>query len=288
MTKARRMIEDSLKQVDMAVEILDARIPLSSRNPDIAPMLAKANRPGMIILNKSDLADPAENEKWLSQYKKSGIPAILFNARATGAKATAEFTAAVKTAYAEKAEKNAARGMVGRAIKIMVLGIPNVGKSTVINCLCGSKRAKAEDRPGVTRGKQWISAQGLDILDTPGILWPKIDDKSAAEKLAVTGAIRDEILDCEELAVSLLDILKNCGYMPLVVSRYKITEKLPESSLDLLSLIGKKRGFVVSGGHIDTERAASVLLDEFRGGKIGRITLDRSGDNDENQNITGA
>ncbi len=276
MTKARRMIEDSLKQVDMAVEILDARIPLSSRNPDIAPMLAKANRPGLIVLNKSDLADPAENEKWLEKYRKSGVPSILFNAKTTGAKAKAEFINAVKKAFGEKTEKNAARGMVGRPIKIMVLGIPNVGKSTVINSLCGSKRAKAEDRPGVTRGKQWISTEGLDILDTPGILWPKIEDRTAAEKLAVTGAIRDEILDSEELAVRLLSILRSCGYSELIKARYKITDELPESDPDLLSLIGKKRGFVVSGGEIDTERAAAVLLDEFRGGKIGRITLDRS------------
>lgn len=276
MTKARRMIEDSLKQVDMAVEILDARIPLSSRNPDIAPMLTKANRPGLIVLNKSDLADPAENEKWLEKYRKSGVSAILFNAKTTGAKANAEFINAVKKAFGEKTEKNAARGMVGRPIKIMVLGIPNAGKSTVINSLCGSKRAKAEDRPGVTRGKQWISTEGLDILDTPGILWPKIEDIAAAEKLAVTGAIRDEILDSEELAVRLLSILRSCGYSELIKARYKITDELPESDPDLLSLIGKKRGFVVSGGEIDTERAAAVLLDEFRGGKIGRITLDRS------------
>ena len=276
MAKARRMIEESLKQVDMAVELLDARIPASSRNPDIAPMLARANRPGMIILNKSDLADPAENEKWLSEYRKSGAQAILFNAKTTGAKANAEFINAVKKAFAEKTRKNAAKGMVGRPIKIMVLGIPNVGKSTVINSLCGGKRAKAEDRPGVTRGKQWISADGIDILDTPGILWPKIEDRTAAEKLAVTGAIRDEILDSEELAVSLLGILRSCGYSRMIAARYKITEDLPESNADLLSLIGRKRGFVVSGGEINTERAAAVLLDEFRGGKIGRITLDKT------------
>ena len=278
MTKARRMIEESLRQVDMAVEILDARIPLSSRNPDIAPMLAKANRPGMIVLNKSDLADPAQNEKWLTEYKKIGVPAILFNAKTTGAKANAEFINAVKKAFAEKTEKNAARGMIGRPIKIMVLGIPNAGKSTVINSICGSKRTKAEDRPGVTRGKQWISAQGLDILDTPGILWPKIENRSAAEKLAVTGAIRDEILDSEELAVRLLDILKKYGYEKQLAERYKLTLPLTENTLDLLSHIGKKRGFIISGGQTDTERTAAVLIDEFRSGKIGRITLDRADD----------
>ncbi len=158
----------------------------------------------------------------------------------------------------------------------MVLGIPNAGKSTVINSICGSKRAKAEDRPGVTRGKQWISAQGLDILDTPGILWPKIENRDAAEKLAVTGAIKDEILDSEELAVRLLDILKAYGYEKQVAERYKLTLPLEENTLDLLSLIGKKRGFIISGGETNTERTAAVLLDEFRSGKIGRITLDRA------------
>ena len=167
--------------------------------------------------------------------------------------------------------------MIGRPIKIMVLGIPNAGKSTVINSICGSKRTKAEDRPGVTRGKQWISAQGLDILDTPGILWPKIENRSA-EKLAVTGAIRDEILDSEELAVRLLDILKKYGYEKQLAERYKLTLPLTENTLDLLSNIGKKRGFIISGGQTDTERTAAVLLDEFRSGKIGRITLDRADD----------
>lgn len=281
MAKAKRMIEDSLKQVDMAVELIDARIPVSSRNPDIAPLLAKANRPSMILLNKSDLADPVENDRWLARYKKEGIPAILFNAKATGAKSNAEFIAAVKAAFAEKIERNTAKGMAGRAIKIMVLGIPNVGKSTVINNICGSKRAKAEDRPGVTRGKQWISAGGLDILDTPGILWPRLEDKTAAEKLAVTGAIRDEILDSEELAVCLLNILRAPEYIKLLSARYKLPEELPEDTYDLLSLIGRKRGFVISGGEVDTERTAAVLLDEFRGGKIGRITLDRTENYDQ-------
>lgn len=275
MAKAKRMIEDSLKQVDMAVELIDARIPVSSRNPDIAPLLAKANRPSMILMNKSDLADPAENDRWIARYRKEGIPAILFNARATGPKSNAEFIAAVKAAFAEKIERNIAKGMSGKAIKIMVLGIPNVGKSTVINNICGNKRAKAEDRPGVTRGKQWISAGGLDILDTPGILWPRLEDKQAAERLAVTGAIRDEILDSEELAVCLLNILRTSDYLPLLKARYKLDSDLPEDSYELLTLIGKKRGFIISGGETDTERTAAVLLDEFRGGKIGRITLDK-------------
>ena len=274
MAKARRMIEESLKQVDMAVELVDARIPVSSRNPEIAPMLAKANRPGMIILNKSDLADPSENEKWLARYRKEGIPAILFNAKAAGARSGAEFTGAVRAAFADKIEKNTARGMAGKAIRIMVLGIPNVGKSTVINNICGSRRAKAEDRPGVTRGKQWISAGGLDILDTPGILWPRIEDRTTAEKLAVTGAIRDEILDTEDLAACLIRVLRESRYSGLLSSRYKLPDELPEDVYDLMRMIGRKRGFIVLGGEVDTERTAAIILDEFRGGKIGRITLD--------------
>ena len=272
MTKARRMIEEYLPQVDMAVEILDARIPASSRNPDIIRLSEKFGKKTLIVLNKSDLSDPNANKKWLEYYKNECGAAMLYDAKKKSSAANADFFAAVKGAFSDKLERNAARGMIGKSLKIMILGIPNAGKSTVINNLCGEKKAKAEDRPGVTRTKQWISAGGLDILDTPGILWPKLEDKHAAVRLAVTGAIRDEILDTEELAAKFVEILKN-DYPKELCARYKLTE-LSDDPYEILHMIAKKRGFIVSGGEVDLERTSLILLDEFRAGKIGRITLD--------------
>jgi len=273
MTKARRMIEEYLPHVDMAVEILDARIPYSSRNPDIIRLIKESGKKTLIVLNKSDLADPNANKKWLEYYKNECGASMLYDAKKKSSAANKEFFDAVREAFAEKLERSAARGIVNKTLKIMILGIPNAGKSTVINNLAGEKRAKAEDRPGVTRTKQWISAGGLDILDTPGILWPKLEDKQSAIRLAVTGAIRDEILDTEELAAKFVEILKN-DYRKQFTERYKLPEELPENPYEILEMIAKKRGFIVSGGEVDLERTSLILLDEFRAGKIGRITLD--------------
>ncbi len=274
MAKARRLIEENLKTVDMAAELVDARIPSASRNPDIDRILAGSSKPRIVILNKSDLADPAQNRRWVEYYESAGCKALLFNSKNKGGKPA--FVSAVKEAYKDRIEKNIARGMAGRHIKIMVLGIPNVGKSTLINSLCGVQAAKAEDRPGVTRTKQWVGVgDGIDMLDMPGILWPKLDDREAALLLALTGAIRDEILDTEGLAVKLIEKLRDT-YPNMLKARYKIDGELPEDNFEALQLIGKKRGFLVSGGEINTERAATVLLDEFRGCKIGKITLEQA------------
>lgn len=272
MTKTKRMIEQNLKLIDVVVELVDARIPLSSKNPDITRLCG--SKPKSIILNKCDLADKEQNKKWLEYYKANGYSAILFDSKNKKSNSSKILLEQIRSVCTDKIARDAKRGMSGKNVKIMVLGIPNVGKSTFINCLSGSTRARAEDRPGVTRGKQWISLQnGIDLLDTPGILWPKIEDQTAAEKLAITGAIRDQILDIEGLAMKLLSILKT-DYPENLKNRYKLSSPLQEDMFELLCAIGKKRGFVISGGEIDTERTATILLDEFRAGKIGTITLD--------------
>ena len=272
MAKTKRMMLQTLPTVDAAIELVDARIPLSSKNPDITLMLK--DKPRLILLNKSDLSSPQQNDKWLEYYRRQGYRALLFNSRGKRAQALACIQQNVREELKDKLERRKARGIQDRTVRLMVLGIPNVGKSTFINCLCGSARARAEDRPGVTRSKQWIRLDGgLDLLDTPGMLWPKIEDEQAAQKLAMTGAINDLILDTEELAVKLLDILKS-DYPAQLAARYKLAQPLPSDSYELLRDIGRRRGFIMSGAEVDTERAATVLIDEFRGGKIGRITLD--------------
>lgn len=273
MTKAKRMMAECLPLIDIAVELVDARIPFSSKNPDIAKMTE--NKPKFIILNKSDLGDPVQNKKWLEYYRDTGYTAMLFDSKnSTKASAGAEIMKSISKVYEEQSQKNFEKGKRGRSLKIMVMGIPNVGKSTFINCLCGSKRVKAEDRPGVTRGRQWISlGNGIDLLDMPGILWPKLENQNSAKRLAMTGAIKDQVVDTEALATELIQILRD-GYEENFRKRYKLTGDLPEDNYDLLSLIAKKRGFIISGGDVDTERASIMLLDEFRAAKIGRITLD--------------
>lgn len=269
MTKAKRMIIDSLKDIDIVVELLDARIPFASKNPDIE-YLTK-DKPKLLVLNKSDLASPSENNRWSNYYKNKGY----FVIQQSSLKLNVEnFTSAVRSLFSEKAERYAKRGITNKTVRIMILGIPNVGKSTLINALSGEKRVKTEDRPGVTRGKQWISLKGnIALLDTPGILWAKLENQHAAARLAITGAIRDTVLDIEEIAMQLLDILSK-DYPESLRERYKL-EGIDSDCYELLKSIGKKRGFVIKGGEIDTERAANVLLDEFRSGKIGRITLEK-------------
>lgn len=271
MAKTRRMISENLKNVDIVIEILDARIPRSSRNPEISRLIGQ--KPSLILLNKCSLADPAMTKGWVNFYTSDSSVCIATDCiTGEGLKAIAP---AVKGILFEKVERYEKKGMNGRTLKAMVLGIPNVGKSSLINKLCGSKKAKVENRPGVTLDKQWFATSvGLDLLDMPGVLWPKFNDRTVGENLALTGAIKDSILDIESLAAVLCSRLVK-SYPALLCARYKL-ESIPEElqPYQVVELIGKKRGFLVSGGEINTERTANMLLDEFRSGKIGRITLD--------------
>lgn len=271
MTKTRRMMEENLKLVDAVCELLDARIPLSSRNPDIAALCG--SKPRMVILNRADLADPAMTAKWMAWFKAQGLAAIQTDCKSR--KGVSSFVPAVRTLLAEKLQRYAEKGQTGRPLKLMIAGIPNVGKSTFINQVSGRKGAKAENRPGVTRGKQWVTVdQGLLLLDTPGILWPKFDDPEVGIKLAYTGAVKDDVIDIESLACHLMRRLF-VRYHDAVSERYKLAG-LPEDTAgyELLEAAGRKRGFLLRGGEIDTERMARVLLDEYRSGKLGRITFE--------------
>lgn len=274
MAKTRRMISENLKNVDVVIEILDARIPLSSRNPEITRLIE--NKPSLIILNKASLADPEQNKIWAEHYNSESSSCILVDCM-TG-EGLNKILPAIKLLLKDKIERYESRGMAGRRLFAMVLGIPNVGKSTLINKLSGSKKAKVENRPGVTRDKQWVSTGiGVDLLDMPGILWPKFEDRTVGENLALTGAIKDNIMDVESLSMVLCNRMKKL-YPETLVSRYKLGDFsaiADISDYELLCLIGKKRGFLVSGGEINTERTADMLLDELRSSKLGRITLDR-------------
>lgn len=274
MAKTRRMIEENLKNVDVVIELLDARIPYSSRNPEI--MKLKGAKPSIILLNKASLADPAQTAGWERTYSSENC--ICIQSDCISGVGLNKIAPAMRELCSDKLQKYNDRGMSGRKLKAMVLGIPNVGKSSLVNRLSGGgKKAKVENRPGVTLNKQWIvTPAGFDLLDMPGILWPKFDDKRVAENLAATGAVKDVILDIESVAVALCRRLRKY-YPHLLASRYKLgdVEGFAElSDFELLTLIGKKRGFLISGGDIDLERTAIVLLEELRSGKIGRITLD--------------
>lgn len=265
MTKTRRLIEADLKMVDAVVEITDARIPESSRNP-ILDELVK-DKPRIMIMNKCDYADDGATTRWRQYYEKQGITVITCDCRS--GKGINRFLPTVKTLLSELIERRKKRGMVGKALRLMVVGIPNVGKSSFINRMARTKKTKVGDRPGVTRGKQWVSIdKDVELLDMPGILWPKFDDQIAAQKLAYTGAIKDDVMDVEALARALGELLLQ-DYPEFIKARYKI-----EGADDVLTEIAKSRGMLVSGGNPDTERAAATLLDEYRGGKIGRITLE--------------
>ena len=274
MAKTRRMISENLKNVDIVIEILDARIPLSSRNPEITKLTE--NKPTLILLNKANLADPVQNKIWQEHYSSDNSSCILVDCL-TG-EGLSKILPAIKELLKDKSDRYESKGMTGRRLFAMVLGIPNVGKSTLINKLSGGKKAKVENRPGVTRDKQWVSTGiGVDLLDMPGILWPKFEDKAVGENLALTGAVKDDILDIEALAMVYCNRMKNL-YPELLATRYKLGEKetfIDMGDYDLLCYIGKKRGFLISGGEINTERTADMLLDEFRAAKLGRITLDR-------------
>lgn len=265
MTKTRRLIEADLKMVDAVVEVTDARIPESSRNPILDELLG--NKPRIMIMNKCDVADEKATMVWKRYYESRGISVIVCDCRS--GKGLNKFLPTVKRLLSGIIERRKARGMIGKALRLMVVGIPNVGKSSFINRMANSKKTKVEDRPGVTRGKQWVSIdKDIELLDMPGILWPKFDDKNVAQNLAFTGAVKDEVVDTAALARSLGEILLK-DYPELIKARYKIS-----GEGDVLVGIAQKRGMLISGGEPDVERAAAALLDEFRGGKIGRITLD--------------
>ena len=270
MTKTRRMITAEIKNVDAVCEILDARIPLSSRNPDVDELTA--GKPRLVVLNRVDQADPGETRRWAAYFRGKGYAVLEANAK--GGAGTAQFAAAVRELLRDKLAAWADRGQVGRTVRIMVLGIPNVGKSTFINKVAHRKTARAEDRPGVTRSKQWVPVDStLELLDTPGILWPRFDDPEVGKRLAFTGAIKDDVVDMEELACCLMDYLSR-RYAPVLAERYKIEVEPEDSGYDLLEKAGRKRGFLMRGAQVDTQRMARVLLDEFRGGKLGRFTLE--------------
>ena len=271
MAKTRRLIEENLKLVDIVIELLDARIPQSSKNPEIDSLIK--DKPRIVLLNKSDIADESVTNAWIENYRKSGIKAMAIS---TAKQNNFNFIfSTITDVLKEKIEKQKERGMVNRSIKIMVVGIPNVGKSSFINRLANRKSAITGDRPGVTKGKQWIRLKtGFELLDTPGILWPKFEDEEIGLNLAFTGAIKDEIIDTELLSMKLLEKLKAL-YPQSLVQRYKMTDFDDLDGWEMLNLLGKKRGFVISGGEIDTLRAANILLDEFRGAKLGNLSLER-------------
>jgi len=269
MTKTRRQIEADLKQVDAVCEIVDARIPIASRNPDIDSICA--GKPRIVILNRMDLADPEATKRWVAYFKGKGMAAVPTDCKSR--KGINDFQPAVRSVLKEKIARDAARGM-NRPLRVMIVGIPNVGKSTLINQISGRKGAKAENRPGVTRGKQWVTVDsGLLLLDTPGILWPKFEDPEVGMTLAYTGAVKDGILDIEELACRLMEVLHK-RYPHALKERYGIEAEEGAPGYELLEMAGRKRGFLVARGEINTERMAKVLIDEYRSGKLGRFTLE--------------
>lgn len=273
MAKTRRMIGENLSAVDAVIEILDARIPAASRNPEIDRICGE--KPRLVLLNKSGLADEAVTARWVERYTKNGI--VCLSCDCQSGSGIQRIAPALRSLCAEKLERYRDKGMEGRKLKTMVLGIPNVGKSSLINRLTGAKKAKVENRPGVTLDKQWVATGiGIDLLDMPGVLWPKFDDKRVAENLAITGAIKDAILDPEELASVLCDRLYTlCP--ALLCERYRLGVPETLSGLkgyEILEAVGKRRGYLISGGEVDLERTAKMMLDEFRSAKIGRISLE--------------
>ena len=273
MAKTRRLMQESLGQVDIVLELLDARIPYSSKNPEIEKLLG--TKPKIAVLTKSALANPEVTKAWVEYYKQRGVYAVVIDNNTGAGIGTLE--EAVRNVMSDKLERYQNKGMSGRKLKAMIVGIPNVGKSSLINRLAGGKKAKVENRPGVTLNKQWLPTEiGLDLLDMPGVLWPKFEEERVGQNLAMTGAIRDQILDIEEIAMLL------CGRLMEVapkefMTRYKLNENETEGldCYDLFELVGKKRGFLVSGGEINHQRTAEMLLEEFRSAKIGRISLEK-------------
>ncbi|MDD7337660.1 MAG: ribosome biogenesis GTPase YlqF [Oscillospiraceae bacterium] len=272
MAKTRRLIKESLSMVDAVTEILDARIPLSSRNPEIEQITA--GKPRIILLNKCDVADERITREWINYFERKGFTALPIDCRS--GKGLGAYRPAVRKVLAEKIKSNEQKGMAGKSLRVMVVGIPNTGKSSFINRMAGKNRAQVADRPGVTRHNQWFNiGNGIELLDTPGVLWPKFDDPSVGDKLAFIGSVKDTVLDSETMAVRLIDVLKK-EYPNTLSQRYKINgiDFAETESFEILELLGKKRGMLISGGEIDTERASVTLLDEYRAGKLGKISME--------------
>lgn len=272
MAKTRRLIRENIALVDAVVELRDARIVRASRNPEIEPLTK--NKPRLILLNKSDVADEQVTRAWCDFFQKKNLAVLAADCRS--GRGLKQLEPMLRDVCSERIAQNARRGMGGRPLTLMIVGIPNVGKSSLINRLAGSKRARVEDRPGVTRGRQWVKLEGgMELLDMPGVLWPKFEDQRVGRYLAYTGAIRDQIMDTEDLACGLLELLA-ARYTKALCERYRFEpdEIVGKSGYDLLCLLAQKRAMLVSGGEPDTLRASTALLDEFRGGKIGRISLE--------------
>ena len=271
MTKTRRQMEQDIRMVDAVCEILDARIPLSSRNPDIDAICG--DKPRLVVLNRIDMADPKATEQWAARFRDDGLSVLETDCK--NRKGVNRFAPAVRELLREKLEKYAEKGQVGRTLRVMVAGIPNVGKSTFINQVSGRKSARVENRPGVTRGRQWITVgKGLELLDTPGILWPKFEDQEVGIRLALTGAVKENVVDAETLACRLMELLGR-EYPEALTERYGIQVSEELQGWELLERCGRKRGMLISGGEVDLERMSRVLLEEFRNGKLGRFTLER-------------
>lgn len=276
MTKTFRVMEKEIKNIDVVIILLDARIPYSSQNPEVEKLIK--DKPRVYILNKRDLADENITNQWIKYFKSNGMGAIAINSK-TG-KNSKVIVDKVHAELSELLERREKRGIEKLKIKAMMVGIPNVGKSTFINSLAGTRRAKAQDKPGVTRGKQWVTVGDLDLLDMPGVLWPKFENQNVAANLAFIGSIKDDVLDIEELAVALISELKEI-YPELLKDRYKLTdEDLQGESYEILGTIARKRGMLLPGGVENTERASIMLCDEFRGSKMGRISLERPSENE--------
>lgn len=271
MAKTLRLMETEIRNVDCVLQVLDARIPLSSLNPEIERITR--DKPHLYVLNKADLADPEITKQWLSYFREAGAGCLPMDSKQKGKAGAAKEL--IEKELAALMERRKARGMVGARIRVMIVGIPNVGKSTFINSFAGTTRAKAANKPGVTRGKQWITVGNYDLMDMPGVLWKKFDSLQTAANLAFIGSIRDDILDIEELACGLLESVRQI-YPQRLLERYKLEEAaLDLPPYDLLQAIGAKRGMLISGGEVDAERAARMLVGEFRASKWGRISLER-------------
>lgn len=270
MAKTRRLIKESLNLVDGVVEIVDARIPYSSSNPELDELIKR--KPRIVLLNKSDIADQYATKMWLEHYKSKGFHAIAVDCRS--GKGLNQFASVCKNALSSVIERNKEKGMAGKPLRLMVVGIPNTGKSSFINRMAGESKAVVADRAGVTRNNQWFNVgNGIELLDTPGVLWPKFDDPEVGDKLAFIGSVKDEVTDLESLSCRLLEVL-NKTHPEMIAERYKISGFEDLQGWEILEMIGKKRGFLIKGGEINYERTAVMLCDEFRGGKLGRISLE--------------
>ncbi len=270
MAKTRRLIKESLPYVDLVTELVDARIPLSSSNPELAEMIG--NKPRIVLLNKSDVADENATRQWVEYYKSKGMHPLPVDCKS--GKGLNAYLPLVREVLKDKIKRNTEKGMAGKPLRVMVVGIPNTGKSSFINKMAGRNRAKVADKPGVTRSNSWFAVgSGIELLDTPGVLWPKFEDKAVGDKLAFIGSVKDEVLDSETLALRLINTLKN-GYSDRITERYKIENFEGKEDWEIMEMIGRKRGMLISGGDIDYERVSVMLLDEYRGGKLGRLTLE--------------